>query len=121
MRLRNPANEKWKGTLQANLVPPEVVGLMSAGMDDEGDFNILMGFFCDHWPGRSGGKPGCRVHVHPDNVDALNAFRVTGPNAKQTDIEAAMRMLGVDDFRDCWQRVMVINSEFGKIRMAKGQ
>lgn len=119
MRLRNPANTKWHGTLTANLVPPDVIGRMSAGMDDEGDFNILMNFFCFHWPGRSGGKQ-CRISAHQDNVDALNVFRVTGPNAKQTDIEVAMKMLGVEDFRDCWKRVMFINSEFGKIRMAKG-
>lgn len=119
MRLRNPLNEKWHGTLKANLVPGDVISKMSAGVEDERDFVILMDFFCHRWPGRSGNLSGCQIYCHPDNVDALTIFRATGPGGRQSDIESAMRMHRIKDPHDCWKRVMFLTGEFTKYRNAE--
>jgi hypothetical protein len=117
---RNPENEKWKGTLAAYGVTDEVISVMS-GTDDDGDFSILMDFFCNRWAGRSGNLDGCRIYIHPDNADALNVFRATGPDWRQSDMESAMRLSGVDDMRDCWRRVMFLVGEFRRLKSYKPQ
>lgn len=78
------------------------------------DFNALMNFFCFEWRGKSGKLTGCNVPVMPENAEAVDIFSAVGRGASQSDIRTAMELSGVEDFQDCWWRVMTMNQEFQK-------
>ena len=97
-----------RGDLMLSIRNPELI---------DPDFNVLMNYFCNEWPGKSGKLKGChggKPELMHANVDAWNVFARTGLSAGASDLKAAMEMSGVKDFRDCWQRITILREEFGR-------
>jgi len=77
-------------------------------------YTSLMNFFCNEWTGESGMLKGCKIELMAANSEAWTVFSKTGPQAGAADVRAAMKMSGVRDIWDCWQRVSILADEFRK-------
>ena len=93
----------------------DILARRDIGLIDS-DFSALMNFFCHSWRGKSGLLSGCQIMIIPENINAWNVFARTGPGARSSDVESAIRMLGIKDARDCWERVSILNEQFAKAR-----
>ena len=84
--------------------------------NDDVAFSILMNFFCHEWTGRDGDLRGCQVNLLSANLVAWEVFARTGINAGAADLQAAMKMSGVSDVNDCWNRIQILAEEFRKVK-----
>ena len=85
---------------------------MNAAVDR--DFSIIMDHFCNHWQGYSGELNGCWVGAVPGNLESWNVFATVGPGARPSDIESTMRMMRVQDMPACWDKIRILDEEFGR-------
>jgi hypothetical protein len=77
--------------------------------DARHDYDLLMHFFCHEWNGR-----GCRVSLMPENYEVAKVFSSVGFSASPSEVEVAMRLFGVGDTEDCWERFNILAGEYRK-------
>jgi hypothetical protein len=77
-----------------------------------------MNFFCNEWPGKNGRLKGCMVRALYENGDAVNVFNFVGHggNFENVNIEAAIRMMEVENKRETFMKVRILADEFLKGR-----
>ena len=75
------------------------------------DYNMIMTYFCEKWPGKKGILNGCRLRVLPENLAALETFEALGGNWRPSDIEATIRMRGERNPGELFQKVTLLANE----------
>jgi len=103
---------------------PEAIYQAFTG-DNDHDFTLLMDFFCNRWPGRSGNLHGCRVEIMPGNMEAYQVFSMLQgswnyhPSGKpvgirMNDIMKAIEYVGAKYPDDCFDRVQFLIGQLMK-------
>jgi len=114
-RLAWSSPEKNRPVWESEHVPAEIIDSLGQGLDH--DYNLLMHFFCNEWPGRNGDLKGCMVRALPENGDAVNVFNfVGGGDFRNMDIESAIRMMGIGNHTETFMKVRILADEFLKGR-----